>query len=283
MPRSIARLVHSGALLLAGLTGCTYPNPEFDPSDPAADASSSDALDPSSGALPAPESRITADTGEDSETDDPLSLDTTSGTETDDVDSTGQPGEPPTRLFVNFSGPMIVFGDDDAALDQSELAEVFEGRPLLPYGNGPKRANIMQALHEHWAPFDVEVTDQRPAQGDYGMVVVTPTNPVGDVLGISHRDCDDANPRSVGFVFASINDGVNAQTTATAISHTAGRGYGLEGVTGPDIMNPGITAQSEFVDECMPLTETPMCMHSDACPYGYQNSFTELLERFGPP
>lgn len=280
MPRSIASIVHGGAILLAGITACTRPNPAFDSADTVADGSLGGTLGPSSGAPQIGDGGSADDTGR--PTDRPP-MDTTSGVDTSDADTTGPLDEPPTLLFINFGGAMIVPGTDDASLDQSEIA-MLQGVALQPFGNGPKRVAIMEVLHDHWDPFYVEVTDQRPAQGDYSMVVVTPTNPTSsNAFGLSLLDCDDMNPRNVGFVFASIDDGTDAPSIATAISHAAAHGYGQERAMGNTIMNPSIARQPGFDDQCWPLIEPPMCRHSDACPVGSQNSFEELSERFAPP
>lgn len=155
---------------------------------------------------------------------------------------------------------------------------------MAPYGEGPKRIAVMDALLELWAPFDVGITDERPLSGDYAMVVVTPTNPLGGgVLGVAGEDCGDANPRSVGLAFAGSNDALSAEITAIAISHSAGRGYGLENVEGEAIMGGFAIEGAQFVDECLTLLATPLCPgHVEHCPEGQQNSFEELSTLFPP-
>ncbi|MEM7152545.1 MAG: hypothetical protein AAF799_06875 [Myxococcota bacterium] len=211
----------------------------------------------------------------------------TSGeTESDtDTASTGEPDDPPMAaaiVFVNFDGVTLSAGVDDATMDQSALAGSFDGMPLAPYGEGPKRAQIMAALADDWAPFDVAVTDVRPASGDYAMIVVTPTNPIGmGVLGVASQDCGDINPGSVGMVFASADDALSATLTATVISHEAGRGLGLENVVAMGaIMNTTASENGSFMDACHDLQGDPACDHTAFCPAGQQNSHAELSALF---
>lgn len=202
-----------------------------------------------------------------------------------DGTTTGPPPGDPTVLFVNFDG-VTLFGDidDDATLDQALLAKTFSGFPLQPYGVGSKRDQIMLELAEDWAPFNVAVTQTRPTEGDYAMVVVTPTNPFGDeFLGAASQDCGDINPRSVGIVFAEEGDTLSASLTATAIGHQAGRGYGLESVsTAGDIMASIAGEDAAFLDVCLPGAEVFSCgaTHAIYCPLDQQNSYAELWALF---
>lgn len=201
-----------------------------------------------------------------------------------DSSETDEPGDAATVLFVNFDGPTLTAGIDDATIDQASVAGSFSGMPLDPFGDGPKRDDIMTRLDEIWAPFDVAITDTRPASGDYAMIVVTPTNPFGGgVLGIASQDCGDANPTSVGMVFSGIGDAYSASLVATVISHEAGRGYGLENVDAPgDVMSQFAEEVASFLDQCRPLVGMPTCNaeHEVFCPAGQQNGFAELSAAF---
>ncbi len=209
---------------------------------------------------------------------------TTSGDGSEGSSETGEPGDAATVLFVNFDGPTLTAGIDDATIDQSSVAGSFSGMPLEPFGDGPKRDDVMTRLDEIWAPFDVAITDTRPASGDYAMIVVTPTNPFGGgVLGIASQDCGDANPTSVGMVFSGIDDPYSAGLIATVISHEAGRGYGLENVDAPgDVMAQFAEDVASFIDQCRPLIGAPTCgaEHEAFCPAGQQNGYAELSAAF---
>ena len=214
------------------------------------------------------------------------SISTTDPSATDDGSSdsseTDEPGEPAAVLFINFDGATLTAGVDDATIDQASAAGSFSGMPLDPFGDGPKRDDIMTRLGEIWAPFDVGVTETRPASGDYAMIVVTPTSPIG-ALGLASLDCGDANPTSVGIVFIGIDDPYSADFVATFISRQAGRGYGLENVDAPgDVMAQFPEDAASFIDQCQPLTGPPGCSaeHEAFCPAGQQNGFAELSAAF---
>ncbi|MEM7160409.1 MAG: hypothetical protein AAF799_46660 [Myxococcota bacterium] len=200
----------------------------------------------------------------------------------DSSGSSGAPSDAAMIIFVNFDGVLLTPGADDATNDQASLAGMFEGQPAAPYGDGPKRDDVMDALAEDWAPFDVAVTDERPAEGDYAMVVVTPTNPFAPSAGVALSDCDDANPNNVGLVFASIDDGAPAVFTASSISRIAARGLGLDNVDLPgDMMNSTGIDDGEFIDTCAPLVGAGcLAQHETQCPPGEQNSFAEIQARF---
>ena len=196
--------------------------------------------------------------------------------------SSGEPIDAAMTIFVNFDGAMLTQGADDATIDQASLAGMFEGQAAAPYGEGPKRQEVLDAIAEDWAPFDVAVTDQRPAEGDYAMVVVTPTNPFAPSAGVALSDCDDQNPNNVGLVFASIDDGFPATFTASSVSRIAARGLGLDNVELPgDMMNSTGVDDGEFIDTCAPLAGAGcLAQHETQCPPGQQNSYAEILARF---
>ena len=207
---------------------------------------------------------------------------TTGSTDTDDPPATtGDPGDA-AILYINFEGATLTPGADDSSLDQASIASAFNGAPLAPYGRGPKRAAVLMAITDLWAPFNVFVTDTRPRSGDYAMVVVTPTNPIGGgSAGISGQDCGDQNPRTVGAAFASVNDTLSVDLTANFISHIAAHGYGMDHVDGPDVMNQTPAENFTFNDQCMPITAPGSCGgHEAFCPPGQQNTFAELADLF---
>jgi len=199
--------------------------------------------------------------------------------------TTGEPGDTAGVLFINFDGLTFTDGPNDATIDQAAIAGSFGGMALAPYGEGPKRDEVMANLVGIWAPFDIAITQTRPKAGDYAMIVVSPTNPFGGgVLGIASQDCGDTNPRSVGVTFASIGDALSAELTAIVISHEAGRGYGLENVQGMDIMSALAKSGVGFADQCLPFAGESQCVGHDAyCDPGQQNSFAEISAKYPAP
>ncbi len=202
------------------------------------------------------------------------------------------PGPPPGAkqgvIFVNFDGATLSGGDDDSRANRSLM---FQGN-FPAYGQGSKREAVMQAVRQDWAPFNVIVTDSRPASGDYTMNMTGPLNFVGPgVLGVALVDCNDAwTHNNVTFAFHSANDPFSASTQATTIGQEVAHSYGLEHVDEPgDIMNPqNAGGDPSFRDECIPIVPGNngiACgqQHAAQCGTGSkQNSYRELLALFGP-
>ena len=64
----------------------------------------------------------------------------------------------------------------------------------------------MDAVKADWAPFNMVVTDVRPAQGPYTMCMTGPANhPFGNgVLGIAPLDCNNYVANNVVFAFHNL-------------------------------------------------------------------------------
>ena len=136
-------------------------------------------------------------------------------------------------FFLNYDGVTVKYtGDDDATRNETAFQQ-FEAK-YAPYGDGPKRDAVMQAVVNDWQAYGVLVTDDRPASGDYTMNMTGPSNPFGGgVLGIAPLDCDDEQtPNNITFAFHSIDDGFDASTTATTIGQEVAHSFGLEHVDG---------------------------------------------------
>ncbi|RMG97566.1 MAG: hypothetical protein D6705_08390 [Deltaproteobacteria bacterium] len=190
-------------------------------------------------------------------------------------------------IFVNFDGAQLSSGYDDAKQNRSQIY----GGSFAAYGQGSKREAVMQAVRTDWAPFNVIVTDTRPASGEYTMNMTGPTNFVGQgVLGIAPLDCNDSQTHSnVTYAFHSANDQFSASTQATTIGQEVAHSYGLEHVDEPgDIMNPyNAGGDPSFRDECIQIVSNQgiVCGSQHAAQCGssnMQNSYRELLALFGP-
>jgi hypothetical protein len=94
-------------------------------------------------------------------------------------------------------------------------------------------------------------------------------------------DCDNANPRTIGMVFGSIDDGLPAEDVAAVIAHVTADGMGLEHTEGGGLTDPTLGGYS-FVDACVPIMNAPACpgQHAPFCPAGEQNAFAELSAWF---
>ena len=189
-------------------------------------------------------------------------------------------------IFVNFDGAELSGGVDDATQNVTQIADLVG--TFAPYGDGSKRSAVMQAVHADWAPYGVMLTDDRPSSGAYTMNMVGPTNPFDDDrLGVAPLDCNDAQTFSnITFAFHSADDGFSAAITATTISQEIAHSYGLEHVNEPgDIMNPyNAGGDPGFTDDCLPLSDTPLCPSQHEAECGTddeQNAHRELVARFG--
>jgi Bacterial Ig domain len=192
------------------------------------------------------------------------------------------------RIFVNFEGGVLSGGWDDSRFNITQIDELVGD--FAVYGGGDKREAVMQALRTDWAPFDVVITDTRPASGNYTMNMTGPTNPFGaGVLGIAPLDCDDSQTHNnITFAFHGSHDELSAAVTATTISQEVAHSYGLEHVDEPgDIMNPyNAGGDAAFLDSCITIVSeqgvTCGAQHVDQCGSpGEQNSYAELMTLFG--
>jgi MYXO-CTERM domain-containing protein len=200
----------------------------------------------------------------------------------------GQPAEHASqgRVFVNFDGAQLSQGWDDSTNDVTQIGEL--AGSFAAYGAGDKREAVMQAVRADWAPFNVIITDTRPASGSYTMNMTGPTNPFGGgVLGIAPLDCDDSQTHdNITYAFHSANDQFSAATQATTIGQEVAHSYGLEHVDEPgDIMNPyNAGGDASFTDTCITIVQGVVCpsQHTAECgSSGQQNSYAELMTLFG--
>ena len=191
-------------------------------------------------------------------------------------------------VFVNFDGVTLASGADDAPSDTTQIAQL--AGALAPYDGPSDLDEVMAIVGGHFAPFDLCVTRERPDQGPYVMVVVTPDNPfgVGAVTGIAPLDCDDGNESNIAFVFPDGTWEVSPRALANVISSEAATTIGLGTTTDEtDILCRSacdFDVDRSFKDECLPLAFEPqVCdQHAEHCPGGGQSSFQEMLARFGP-
>ena len=193
------------------------------------------------------------------------------------------------QIFVNFDGADLrktdVFAEDDARTDSSWLF----GGAFERYGDDTTAMAILQAVRRDFAPYDLEITRQRPSSGPYTMALVTPTNPVGGgVIGYAPVDCWNAvSPSNVIFAFHSPEDGFSTAARGTTVSQEVAHSFGLEhSESDADVMHPivGSGRNPEFTDACAPLVGEMFCaeQHATLCGDEGQNAHQELLVMFGP-
>jgi MYXO-CTERM domain-containing protein len=230
----------------------------------------------------------------------PAALDTPEGARAIDPPalppaSLDQPREPQLLgdkiMFVNFDGgDMNDCGNDDPA---QNCSTIWGGTIEAYTGDAAKRATVIQILRERVEDFGVTVTDTRPASGDYDMEMVGNWVGLDDpgFAGVAPSiDCWDQRGGETSFTLeaAGTSDGI-AEIILQEIAHT----WGLEHVDDPlDLLYPITQGQNKvFRDECLKIVyntdldpSNGQCnsMHSQFCNTGFQNSYQELLELFGP-
>ncbi|HWB80356.1 MAG TPA: Ig-like domain-containing protein [Nannocystaceae bacterium] len=197
----------------------------------------------------------------------------------------------PMTVYLAFDGPVITYGDiDDSRTNTSYLDRA--AIPYAPYGDATAQAALVQAVLLDWSPYDVTITESRPAVGDYVMTVVSPTNPyAGEAAGIAPLDCDDTWTRNnVVFAFHGANDGYAINEQARTVGQEVAHSIGLEHTTvDEDVMSyaygPG---DFWFVDQCSQILLTAMSpevtcttQHLAFCGAAQQNSHAELVAMLG--
>jgi MYXO-CTERM domain-containing protein len=188
----------------------------------------------------------------------------------------------PHVLYVNFDGVTIEGGawQDDATANQTVFPDF--GGEWPPFGEapgGPIREAVLAALRVDFDGFGLEITDERPSEGLYTMVVVSPRNAGGSTLGVANVVCGGGNRAGIAFAFFGAAGGDVTKIAAT-IAHEGGHSLGLDHVMETaDLMFPtNQGGDPSFVDACVPLDADALCtnMHALHCPTGQQNSVAEL-------
>jgi hypothetical protein len=191
-------------------------------------------------------------------------------------------------IYLNFDGAELTSGTDDSRMNTTQVEE--QAGVLEPYdasGSSDMHLYVAQEIANDFAPYDVEIVIERPAEGDYTMIVVTPTNNVmAGISGTGPQDCDNANPNNIGFAFFSSESTENANAQAAGISRIIGFTLGFnQVVTSADIMSASnATPNPSWVDQCFAFNSPPgTCLpqHAMHCPEGEQNSHAALMALFG--
>lgn len=196
-------------------------------------------------------------------------------------------------LYVNFDGGVLLGGcGNQAHLNCSTLADLFDGYVGPFAGNETQRISILQATRKALADFGVRVVVERPPDDvDYTMVMYGDLGPQ-DFAGIApYIDCEDVHANDTSFCAAFDT----SNTGSTVILQEAAHTWGLEHVDAEfDVLNPFKSSglHQTFTDEChrivsnTDLQPTPgACnqVHTMFCDTGFQNSWREMKYLFGDP
>jgi len=158
---------------------------------------------------------------------------------------------------------------------------------LPGYGSGTQRADVLAAVQNAFNQYGVVVTDVRPTEIDYAMIVFT-ENPGTDpqALGAGQVDCNNAVGNSIYFVYLTEEDPFTADYHANLVTRSIAMGIGLELVTDEnDVMSSEVSStESWFSNECTAIDGTAQCsaQHAQFCDTGdEQLAHMELEAVFG--
>lgn len=191
----------------------------------------------------------------------------------------------PHTIFTNFDGANLVNGSSPghSQTDTTHISGCVGAFPA--FGDaGAERAAVLQATRTDWEPFAVTITDQRPASGDYTMVMVGRLPRCCGQGGVAPVVCGDDDLNAVAFSCQGAGGPLGAPAVAVTISQEAAHTFGLMHVDDRnDIMNPSVgpTSDSAFLDACYDYSPRRCSEQRVHCPGGQQNGYQELLALFG--
>lgn len=228
---------------------------------------------------PDPDPESDSDPGTDPDPDNPAPQPPASDDDGDPPD--GRDTWPAPRvIFLNFDGPTLVSGPDDARTNTAGIIADHSGQ-FAPYGEPDRIPEITAFLRDAWSPANVVFATERPGGGDYTMVVVSPTNPFDpEVSGIAVIGCNDSRSNAVVAAFSEGPGGPRTpDAVASAISRQLGFSFGLDTIENPaDFMASGTLPGQAFVDSCSPVEDNPVCGDTDFCPPGSRNSMAQIIQ-----
>lgn len=196
-------------------------------------------------------------------------------------------------VYLNFESTTLVNDNGQNPTTNSFSSTGFN--PGLISGwliTDEQKAQLLFYLKEGTAPLDVVYTLERPAQGEYDMVVfgneadknnLFPDSACSGAIGLA--DCVDGNLENISFVFYGCLSEDQQADMRRITYHTLtalGFGWGLENVTANgEVMGGYSVFGLEYGDSCVPINGGGQCEHVD-CAAGQQNSTADLLDRIGP-
>ncbi len=195
----------------------------------------------------------------------------------------------PKVIYLSLEGITLSQGQDNSLQDVSAIC----GGSFPAYGDGQVREAMLQAVAEDWEPYNVQLTTERPTEGNYTMAVVSnvPQSTCGvngsGIYGVAPMDCGD-QANNIVFAFHDVNDGLSPLLHATVVSQEVAHSYGLDHVQNSNgIMNPSPTGGDQWFDTgCKPNLGSVFCseQHAEFCPSEGldQDSHAELLALIGP-
>jgi hypothetical protein len=197
-----------------------------------------------------------------------------------------EPEGPPKIIYLHRVGITLTGGDDDAARNRSSIVASFgKTSAKLPAFSGTAKQwkAIVDCVKTKFARFDVLVTEERPAGGNYILVAVggTPKDlgVAKEVGGLAPFN-GEVIPRAVVLAFAKKLSN-RTRETCDVIGMEVAHAYGLDhGYDCKDIMTyKAYCGTKQFLDKDIPCGEHK----KRACTGGKptQNSYRMLLAVLG--
>jgi hypothetical protein len=157
--------------------------------------------------------------------------------------------------YLNATGVTLHGGEDD---DASANSSILVGSQLggrasirIPSYRGGDWADVLGCVRELYAPFQIDITDERPRSGGYVMIAIGGTSDLLDysaeVAGVAPID-GKVMDGAVGFVFErTIGD--RPRAVCEAVAHELGHTLGLDHETDcRDIMSYAQCGPKTFTD-----------------------------------
>jgi hypothetical protein len=201
-------------------------------------------------------------------------------------------------VYLNREGATLHPGADDSHVNRSSIVKSVGDVPIAyaSFAGTPKRwQSIVQCVRDKFAPYDVEVVDQRPVEGDYIMAMVggRPQDlgaaegaHAGDEHGHSHATGlapfnGEAIADAIVFVFSrTLREETRAtcETAAMEIAHAYGLDHARSCKDLMTYMRP--CGARSFTDQAIPCGEHEERPCKGGAPT--QNSHRSLLTALGP-